>query len=580
MRYSRFFAPTRKDVPKDVTLKSHEYLIRAGYIQQLGSGVYSFLPPAKRVLDKIRAIVKDEMDKTGALEVVLGFVTPSALWEESGRIHKYGEELLRFKDRKEAEFVLGPTHEEAAVAMVRASVKSYKQLPLHIYQIHLKFRDEIRPRFGLMRAREFVMKDGYSFHKDKADLLREFAAMESCYRTIFARLGLEFRVVEADSGAIGGSGSKEFMVLADSGEDTLVLCQNCDYAANIEAAKRAKLPIPSVPPEAAFAKFHTPDVTTIEKLATFFRIDSYFTIKAVVKKAIFEKGESLAFFFLRGCDNLDETKALNATGALSLADASAEEIAAVGLFAGFIGPYALKHITKSELIFFDSDLLDATNLICGANERDYHFVGVDLGNFEGLDYRDLAEIREGNACAHCGGRLYYKKGIEVGHIFQLGTRYSKPLGASFLDENAQAQFFEMGCYGLGITRILAASIEQHHDEKGIVWNPQIAPFALCIVVSNAKDSEQMRIANELYAALCALHIDVLFDEREERFGAKMADFELGGIPFALIVGKGIVEGNVEWIVRQNNSRDVIPIAKVVEHVQGIFGLGFSHLSTM
>lgn len=580
MRYSRFFAPTRKDVPKDATLKSHEYLIRAGYIQQLGSGVYSFLPPAKRVLDKICAIVKDEMDKTGALEVVLGFVTPSALWEKSGRIHKYGKELLQFKDRKEAAFVLGPTHEEAAVTMVSASVKSYKQLPLHIYQIHLKFRDEIRPRFGLMRAREFVMKDGYSFHKDKADLLREFATMEDCYRKIFTRLGLEFRVVEADSGAIGGSGSKEFMVLANSGEDTLVLCQNCDYAANIEAAKRAKLTIPTLPPEATFAKFQTPNIATIESLAAFFRIDSYFTMKAVVKKAIFENHQSLAFFFLRGCDNLDATKALNATNALALADVSSEEIAQAGLFVGFIGPYSLKHITQSNLIFFDSDLHDAKHLICGANEKDYHFVGVDLSTFEGLDYRDLAEIQEGNKCVHCGGELHYKKGIEVGHIFQLGTRYSKPLEASFLDENAQAQFFEMGCYGLGITRILAASIEQSHDSKGIVWNPQIAPFALCIIVSNTKDSEQMRVGEQLYAELCARGFEVLFDERSERFGAKMADFELGGIPFALIIGKAVVEGNVEWITRKHDSREVIPIAKVVEYVQSTLGHGFTHLSAV
>lgn len=578
MYYSQFFIPTRKDIPKDASLKSHEYLIRAGYIQQLGSGIYSFLPIAKRVLDNIQRIVKEEMDRSGALDVMLGFVTPRTLWEKSGRVHKYGKELLQFSDRKDAQFVLGPTHEEAVTEMVKANIKSYKQLPINLYQINIKFRDEIRPRFGLMRAREFIMKDAYSFHKDKSDLQREFDVMEQCYRRIFKRLGLDFCVVHADSGAIGGSGSKEFMVLADSGEDTLVLCQKCDYSANIEAAKRTKILAPALPPEAEFAKFSTPNINTIDLLAQFFRIDAYYTIKAVVKKAIFEKHEELAFFFLRGCDNLDETKALNASKALALSDASSEEIKNIGLFPGYIGPYALRHITKTELVFFDNDLYDAKHLVCGANENDYHFVGVDLSRFEGLVYKDIAEVQEGNLCAHCGGNLYYKKGIEVGHIFQLGTRYSKPLEATFLDENGHSSFFEMGCYGLGITRVLAASIEQNHDEKGIIWHPQVAPFFLSIIVSNVKEEQQTKTAVMIYKHLSQRKIDVLLDERNERFGVKMADFELSGIPFALIVGKGIADGNVEWISRKHNSRSILSISKVVEYVQDIVDSVFADVS--
>lgn len=565
MRFSRFFAPTLKEAPKDAVLKSHEYLIRGGFIQQVGSGIYNFLPLGKRVMDRIRHIIKEEMDNAGAQEVMLGFVTPADLWRESGRLEKYGKELLRFKDRKENEFVLGPTHEEMVVELAKGYVKSYKQLPLHLYQIHLKFRDERRPRFGLMRGREFVMKDGYSFHATEEDLGREFDLMEATYRRIFTRLGLDFRVVEADSGAIGGSGSKEFMVLADSGEDTIAVCDSCEYAANIEAATRKPKASQESAPVASLAKFKTPDVKSIEALAEFFKVDSYYTLKMVAKRALFDEGRSeLAFFFLRGSDTLQETKACNAIGANELVDVGEEELRKAGLEPGFIGPYALKNITDSECIIFDSELREASGLIAGANERDYHFVGVDLGTFEGLVYKDIVQVEEGDSCPCCGGRLHYRKGIEVGHIFKLGTRYAEPLGATFLNHEGKSQPFVMGCYGIGVSRLLAAVIEQNHDEKGCIWTRETTPFEVVIIVSNAKDSEQMSYAVGLYEALQKAGIAVILDDREERYGSKMADFELIGIERAIIVGKGLAQGQVELIERRGLGKEEVKSEEILQ----------------
>lgn len=577
MKFSNFFAPTLKEKPKDAFLKSHEYLIRGGFIQQIGSGIYNFLPLGVRVLEKIKAIIQEEMNKTGALEVSLGFVTAASLWQKSGRYERYGKELLRFKDRKENEFVLGPTYEEVITELIKSYIKSYKQLPLHLYQINLKFRDEIRPRFGVIRGREFLMKDGYSFHGSKEDLKREFNVMEETYTRIFTRLGLEFRVVEADSGAIGGSGSKEFMVLAQSGEDTICVCNKCQYAANLEAARRIKKTAKTPPPQADFAKFHTPNTTTIESLAEFFKVDSFWTIKAVVKKALFEKGESaLVFFFIRGCETLNVTKALNAiAGANDIIEASEEEIRSVGLCPGYIGAYALRNITQSPYIYFDKELEDCKHLIMGANEEDYHFVGVDLSLCEGIEFRDLIEVKAGDLCPKCGeykqGELYLTQGIEVGHIFQLGDKYSSAFEAFFLDESGRSKPFLMGCYGIGVSRLLGAIIEQHYDERGMQWNKAIAPFTLDIIVSNIKDTQQMEYARNLYRALQERGIECILDDREERYGAKIADFELIGIPYALIVGKGLNEGNIEFIQRKNllkeklDSRDCV-VEKILERI--------------
>ncbi|WP_456432026.1 proline--tRNA ligase [Nitratifractor sp.] len=572
MRFSRYLIPTTKEAPSDAVLPSHIYLIRGGFIQSVGAGLYNFLPLGKRVLDRVRDVVKEELDKAGCLEVDLAFVTPAELWKESGRFEKYGKELLRFTDRKENEFVLGPTHEEMMVNLVRQSVKSYKQLPLNLYQIKTKFRDEIRPRFGLMRGREFLMKDGYSFHKDEADMKREFDHMEATYSRIFTRLGLDFRVVEADSGAIGGTGSKEFMVLAESGEDTLVVCEGCDYGANIEAAVRKPAEGPRYEegeaPEMTRGKFHTPGVKTIEDLARFFRIDPFHLVKAVAKKALYDEGrEEIVVFFLRGSDELQETKAANAVDANELIDATEEELRAAGLEPGFIGPEGLPEGIRYVI---DRELAGNDTLIAGANEADYHMVGVSIPA-EGEPFADLVAVREGDRCAKCGGKLRYTKGIEVGHIFQLGTRYSEPLGATFLDENGKARPFVMGTYGIGVSRLLAAIIEQHHDERGCIWTRESAPFDLEIIVSNIANDAEREAAESLYHALRERGIEVLLDDRKERFGFKMNDFELIGIPWGVVVGKKIADGTMELIRRDGLERTEIPADRALEEILGRIG---------
>lgn len=546
MKFSKLYAPSTKETPKDAVLPSHIFLLRAGFIEQCGSGLYNFLPLGKMVYDTIHSIIKDEMDKAGALQTSLSFIIPASLWQESGRYNAFGKELLRFKDRKDNEFVLGATHEEAMLDTVRNKITSYKQLPLHLYQIGLKFRDELRPRFGLLRCREFVMKDGYSFHADEKDLQREFELMFETYSKIFTRLGLNFRAVEADSGAIGGSGSKEFMVLAQNGEDDIVICDQCDYAANIEVAKRAKKTCDKERPEANYAsKFHTPNVKTIKDLAEFFKVDEFYTIKAVVKKALYEDREKLLVFFIRGCDDLQEKKACNACGALELIDASEDELKNAGLIAGFIGFINLKNVD----FFIDHELKNESNMLLGANEKDYHLVGINVVNLNEDRFKDLVQVKENDTCACCGGKLKFSKGIEVGHIFKLGQKYSKMMNATFLDENGKAVPFYMGCYGIGVSRLVAVAVESSFDDKGIVWNKTLTPFVLDIIISNTKDEQAVRFANEIYEELKALDLKVLLDERNERFGVKINDFELMGFPYALIIGKGLEKGEVELIER-------------------------------
>ena len=488
MRYSKLLIPTTKETPNDATLASHIYLIRGGFIQSVGgSGLYNFLPLGKKILDKVRAVVKEELDNAGCQEVSLSFVTPASLWQESGRLDKYGKELLRFKDRKNNDFILGPTHEEMMVNLVRQTVKSYKQLPLNVYQINLKFRDEIRPRFGLMRGREFLMKDAYSFHASTEDMQREFALMEETYKKIFTRLGLAFRVVEADSGAIGGSGSKEFMVLADSGEDTIVVCSACEYGANIEAA--------------------------VSKPKSY---DADTEIKVITMKALYDEGETkIVHFALPASIELQDVKACNAVGANDLVEC--EESDAI------------------KMLVVDSAL-----------------EGLDKFNAEEKSYADISAVCEGDSCVHCGEALTYTKGIEAGHIFQLGTQYSEPLGANFLDENGKSVPMVMGTYGIGVSRLLAGIIEQNHDDKGCIWTKESAPFELEIIIANAKNEAQSTLGENLYRKLGTVrHMDVLLDDRtKERFGPKMKDFELLGIPYALVIGKGLSEGKVELIDRK------------------------------
>ena len=564
MRFSKAFIFTSKDAPSDATIPSHIYLVRGGFVQSVGAGLYNFLPLGKKILDKIKTIAKEELDIADCQEVDLAFVTPSELWKESGRFEKYGKELLRFKDRKDAEFVLGPTHEEMMVNLVRQYVKSYKQLPINLYQIKYKFRDEIRPRFGLMRGREFLMKDGYSFHKDTQDMVENgFNKMEKAYSNIFTRLGLDFRVVDADSGAIGGSGSKEFMALADSGEDTIVVCRGCDYGANIEAATRVPRAEPTYEEgeevEMTYGKFHTPDIKTIEDLANFFHIDKYYTIKAVAKKALYDDGvEKVVVFFVRGSEELEETKATNAVNANELIDVSEEELKEAGLTPGFIG---IENLPKDIVVIVDNELKGQGTLIGGANEEDYHIIDVQLPDF-GDFYRDIITVQEGDRCAKCGGELYHTKGIEIGHIFQLGDRYSKPLKAEFLDENGKSKPFVMGTYGIGISRLLAAIIEQHHDDKGCIWTKTTAPFDVEIIISNIKKEQELDIAESLYNSLQEDGLDVLLDDRKERFGFKIKDYELLGIPYAIIVGKKVIDGVVEIVDRKTLEKQEVSINEV------------------
>ncbi|EAK0810865.1 proline--tRNA ligase [Campylobacter lari] len=564
MKFSKFYAISTKENPKDATLPSHIFLVKGAFVEQIGSGLYNFLPLGKRVLDKIKNIIKEEMDKAGALEVNLSFNTPAELWKESGRFNIFGKELLRFKDRKENDFVLGPTHEEAIVALVRNKVNSYKQLPLHLYQIGLKFRDEARPRFGLLRCREFLMKDGYSFHSNEADLDKEFNLMHETYSKILTRLGLDFRAVEADSGAIGGSGSKEFMVLAKNGEDDILLCEHCDYAANIEAAKRAKKSCEDERPEADFAtQFHTPNVKTIEELAEFFKINPYYTVKAIAKKAIYENEEKIVVFFIRGDDELQEVKALNAANTLELADVSEEELEKAGLVPGFIGFVGLNGVD----FYIDHELENETNMIIGANKKDYHLVGINVVNLNKERFKDLTAVKEHDLCPKCQHKLKQSKGIEVGHIFKLGNKYSKAMNASYLDENGKAQFFTMGCYGMGVSRLVAVAIEASHDEKGCIWNKTLAPFVLDIIVSNIKDTKAMEFAEQIYTHF--KDKEILFDDRNERFGVKINDFELMGFPYALVIGKGLESDEVELIHRNTLEKQVLKTQEVISHLEKI-----------
>jgi prolyl-tRNA synthetase len=568
MRFTNFFIPTTKEVPKDTVIKSHEYLIRGGYISQVSAGIYNFLPLGHKVLNKIKKIVQDELTKAGALEVTLGLVTPHELWVESGRASKYGKELLRFKDRKNKEYLLGPTHEETIVNLVRGKIKSYKNLPINLYQINTKFRDEARARFGLIRGREFVMKDGYSFHESKEDLDREFNLMEQTYSNIFKKLEIDFRVVEADSGAIGGSGSKEFMALSDIGEDTIVVCDSCEYGANIETSSRARREILEKS-TSSFSLFYTPNTFSISSVSDFLKVHPSNILKAVVKKAIFKNKEELVCFFLRGDDELQEIKAINSIGADDIIDASEEELKEANLKAGFIGPIILKDskfsngdkntigdmkfksINKLEIKhIFDIDLKDREDevFMCGANIKDFHIVGLSLDKIKNKIYKNLAVSKELDKCK-CGGSYLHKKGIEIGHIFKLNDKYSSPMKAKFLDKNGKEQPFIMGTYGIGVSRLIGAISEQKSDEKGLIWGNTSSPFDICIIISDIKNEKILNKANEIYNQLIDDGFDVLIDDRKERFGFKMKDFELIGCPLGIIIGKDLENGEVSLVDR-------------------------------
>ena len=547
MLYSRYFIPTIKETPSDAEVVSHQLMLRAGMIRKLASGIYNYLPLGLRSIRKFENIVREEMNKADAIEMLMPSVQPAELWQESGRWAFYGKELLRFKDRKDAEFCMGPTHEEVITDMVRREIKSYRQMPLNFYQIQTKFRDEIRPRFGLMRGREFIMKDAYSFDADSSAADISYEKMYNAYMRIFERCGLNFRAVEADTGSIGGSSSHEFMVLADSGEDAIVSCDACRYAANVEKAESPLFTASSGAALEVLQKVLTPEMKTIADVAAFMNVASDTTIKTLVYAS--EAGD-LVMALLRGDHELNELKLKNHLGWDDIQMASEEQIfACTGSPVGFLGPIGLQ---REIPVIADRVIQGMTNVIVGANEKDLHFKNVNCGrDFAVPTFVDIRTVAAGDACPRCAsGKLEMWRGIEVGHVFKLGTKYSKALNATYLDANGREQIIFMGCYGIGIGRTVAAAIEQNHDENGIIFPIPIAPFHCSVVAVNTKDAGVMAAAEEIYLCLEKSGIEVLFDDRDERPGVKFKDNDLIGIPIRIVVGsKGLAEGKVEVKIR-------------------------------
>ncbi|MFU8925512.1 proline--tRNA ligase [Acinetobacter puyangensis] len=554
MRASRFLFATLRETPNDAEVISHQLMLRAGMIRKLASGLYTWLPMGVRVLNKVEAIIREEMNRSGALEVFMPVTQPASLWEESGRFEQYGPELLRFKDRHGNPFVLGPTHEEVITDLARNELKSYKQLPMNFYQIQTKFRDEVRPRFGVMRSREFVMKDAYSFHVDQASLQETYDVMYQTYCNIFNRLGLDFRPVQADTGSIGGSGSHEFQVLAASGEDDVVFSTKSDYAANIEKAEALFVGERAAPTQ-ALTIVDTPDQKTIADVCQFLNADPKQSVKALLVQGIAnEQGNtSVIALFLRGDHELNEIKAEHhPLIAAPITFATDEQLQALDLNAGFIGPQGL--VEKNIPVIIDRAASVLSDFIAGANNKDQHATGV---NWERdalfTEVYDLRNVVEGDLSPDGKGTLQIKRGIEVGHIFQLGQKYSEALGCTVLGEDGKPLTVTMGCYGIGVTRVVAAAIEQNYDEKGIIFPQTIAPFEIAIVPMNAhKSPATLQVAEELYAELSAKGFDVLLDDRNERPGVKFSDLELTGIPHRIVIGdKGLVAGTFEYKGRRD-----------------------------
>ena len=549
MRLSRYYAPTLKETPAEAEVISHQLLLRAGMIRKLTAGIYTYLPLGLRALNNVAKIVREEMDRAGALEILMPAVQPADLWKESGRWDFYGRELLRFVDRHDRESCLGPTHEEVVTDLVRHEIRSYRQLPVNLYQVQTKFRDEIRPRFGLMRGREFVMKDAYSFDKDDAGADASYWAMYEAYARIFTRLGLKFRAVSADSGAIGGSFSHEFMVLADTGEDTIVACPDCDYGANLEKAEAVCPPAGTVAACPPAEKVATPGSHTVEEVAAFLNVAPASVVKTLLYIA---DGKPVAAL-VRGDRELNEIKFKNLIGAKEdIRLATPEEVVkATNAPVGFAGPVGL-----NLPIYADRELALASDWIVGANAADAHLIHVDLGRDAAIvSFTDLREVAPGDPCPKCGALLTFTKGIEVGHVFKLGLKYSEALNATFLDEAGKEQFMIMGCYGIGVSRIVASCIEQNNDASGIVFPPPIAPFEVALINLSPKDDTANAKADEIYNRLTAVGIQVLLDDRDERPGVKFKDADLIGFPIQLTLGgKGLARGIVETKDRRTGEK--------------------------
>jgi len=563
MRTSNYFISTLKEAPSDAEIISHKLMMRAGLIKRLAGGIYTWMPLGLRVLRKVENIVREEMDRAGAIELSMPAVQPAELWQESGRWEKYGPELLRLKDRHQRDFVIGPTHEEVITDIVRKEVKSYRQLPVHFYQVQMKFRDEIRPRFGVMRGREFLMKDGYSFHTTYEDLQREYRNMFDTYSRIFTRLGLQFRAVAADTGSIGGTGSHEFHVLADSGEDAIAYCPDSDYAANVELAEALAPTAPRAEAKEAMTKVATPEKTRCEDVAALLGAALTQTVKAiaVMRTADGEENARFAMILLRGDHALNEIKTQKIIGDFRFARDD-EIIAALGCQPGYLGPVGIGDIP----VFADRTVAAMSDFICGANEAEFHLTGVNFGRDlpEPATVADFRNVLAGDPSPDGKGTLELCRGIEVGHIFQLRKRYAEALKCGFLDVNGQSQIMEMGCYGIGVSRIVGAAIEQCHDERGIIFPRAIAPFEACIVpMGYAKSDTVKAAADKLYADLKASGIDVLLDDRNERPGVMFADMELIGVPHRIVVGeRGLAEGKLEYKGRTDAEAEMVPLADI------------------
>ncbi len=571
MKMSKLFVQTLREFPSDAEVISHKMLARAGYIRKLTSGVYNYLPLMWRVLKKVENIVREEMDRAGAQELLMPFVQPKELWEESGRWDVYGKELMRMKDRHDRIMCLGPTHEEVITSIARDGLKSYKQLPVNLYQIQSKFRDEVRPRYGLLRGREFIMKDAYSFDIDEAGLDKEYENMARAYKRIFERCGLDTKMVQSDSGAIGGSVSHEFMVITDTdaGENDVFYCNDCDYSANSNHAI-SKLPPAVVDGKDYFNEtkvLDTPNTHSIEELSKFLNIPDTLILKTLVY--IVDKKPVLAL--IRADKAVEETKLMNAAGGIDIRIASSAEIAELmaekGFDAvpGFIGPKGMDGIK----IIADETVKDMKNFVVGINETDKHLVGANISDLNlpsDVQYTDIRLVQAGELCPQCGKPLFVTKGIEVGNIFKLGTKYSKPMNAVYLDKNGKSHPYVMGCYGIGISRTAAAAVEAHYDEHGIKWPISIAPYHVVIVPVNIQDELQMKTAEKMYEELLNAGVEVVLDDRDERAGVKFKDADLIGFPYRVTVGKTITEGLVEYKTRATGEVETVTPETAVEHL--------------
>ncbi|WP_302298249.1 proline--tRNA ligase [Phascolarctobacterium faecium] len=572
MRVSKLYAPTLREVPAEAEVVSHQLMLRAGFMRKAAGGIYTYLPLAWRVLKKIERIVREEMDAKGSQELLMPIVQPAEIWQESGRWDVYGAEMFRLQDRHNRCFCLGPTHEEMVTTLIRGDVRSYRQLPLSVYQIQNKYRDERRPRFGLMRGREFIMKDAYSFDRDEAGLDKSYQDMYDAYTNIFTRCGLNFRPVEADSGAIGGSGSHEFMVIADSGEAEIVFCTSCDYAANVEKAELFPL---EAQEEAMLTKEEvvTPDCKTIADVCAYLKLPVDHSVKAVAYNS--EKG--LILCFVRGDHEVNEIKVINTCGVIDLEMATEEQLAAAGTVGGYMGPVGIDN--KKVIVVVDATVMKMHNVCCGANKEGYHFINVNPDrDFTPTYVADIRLIQEGDPCPHCGGEVSKARGIEVGQVFKLFTKYSSALKATYLDENGKEQPMVMGCYGVGVSRTMAAAIEQNYDDNGIIWPIEIAPYHVLVVPVNTKDEASAAKAEEIYMQLKKVGLETVIDDRNERPGVKFKDADLIGYPLRVVVGpKTLTEGKLEVKIRKTGEIRYLPLdGDYVQDIKNIIAeLAFS-----